>query len=462
MVNRGCIVEDEDYSRLDMDLKARYVTMEELFLSLNISFPLQSDCSQMDRPPWWDRACDQALVLGTFFHGLGNYEAMRQDAELGFAVKMRNYVNLNGADKSHVKFAAAASATKQVFDDALSSLKIRFQEQTAMVVAAVHKAGSGDDTYSAKTQQLNEEDIVSLPRLQQAAVSAFRSTDDIDGDVAFPDARYLDNILESLVDSIEEGIAANGVAAYQHETVAEESVASINRACLHKCMTSKGDPPKILFAGDLLGLEKHNPRDYLSDYFVGAASPELADIAIGADSSRYERAPSVPLVVTRFALGAIIHAEKTVIERLRQDEPKSNATPQREGPSSTNDDASSKAEQDDNEMVENVTKITSADVSESIAASCPHQLTKDVRLRGDVCASLLKSGLPFVKDEVFGSISEELSTELASNPGLQTRSETTFFSMKDAFKGVFGDQVDWSENDAILETYVHSTLLPHW
>jgi len=434
MVNRGCIVEDEDYSRLDMDLKARYVTMEELFLSLNMKFPFQSDCSQVDRPPWWDRACDHALILGTFFHGLGNYEAIRQDAELGFTVKMRNYANLNGADKSaHVKFAAAASATKQVFDDALSSLKIRFQEQTAMVVAAVHKAGSGDDTYSAKTQQLNEEDIVSLPRLQQAAVSAFRITDDIDGDVAFPDARYLDNRLEMLVDSIEEGIAANEVVAYQHEAGAEESVASINRACLHKFMTSKGDPPKILFAGDLLGLEKHNPRDYLSDYFVGAASPELADIAIGADSSRYERAPSVPLVVTRFALGAIIHAEKTIIERLRQDEPKLKATP--EGPSNTNDDASSKAETDDNGMKENVTKITIADVSETIAASCPHQLTKDVRLRGDVCASLLKSGLPFVKDEVFCSISEELNTELAGNPDLQTRSKTTFFSLKDAFKG---------------------------
>lgn len=461
MVNRGCIVEDEDYSRLDMDLKARYVTMEELFLSLNMKFPFQSDCSQVDRPPWWDRACDHALILGTFFHGLGNYEAIRQDAELGFTVKMRNYANLNGADKSaHVKFAAAASATKQVFDDALSSLKIRFQEQTAMVVAAVHKAGSGDDTYSAKTQQLNEEDIVSLPRLQQAAVSAFRITDDIDGDVAFPDARYLDNRLEMLVDSIEEGIAANEVVAYQHEAGAEESVASINRACLHKFMTSKGDPPKILFAGDLLGLEKHNPRDYLSDYFVGAASPELADIAIGADSSRYERAPSVPLVVTRFALGAIIHAEKTIIERLRQDEPKLKATP--EGPSNTNDDASSKAETDDNGMKENVTKITIADVSETIAASCPHQLTKDVRLRGDVCASLLKSGLPFVKDEVFCSISEELNTELAGNPDLQTRSKTTFFSLKDAFKGVFRDQENWSGIDSILETYLHSTLLPHW
>ena len=460
MVNRGCIVEDEDYSRLDVDLKARYVTMEELFLSLNMKFPFQSDSSQVDCPPWWDRACDQALILGTFFHGLGNYEAIRQDAELGFAVKMRNYANLNGADKSaHMKFAAAASATKLVFDDALSSLKIRFQEQTAMVVAAVHKAGSGDDTYSAKTQQLNEEDIVSLTRLQQAAVSAFRIADDVDGDVAFPDARYLDDRLETLVDSIEKDIAENGVAAYQqHETVAEESVATINRACLHKCMTSKGDPPRILFAGDLLGLEKHNPRDYLSDYFVGAASPELADIAIGADSSRYERAPSVPLVVTRFALGAIIQAEKTVIERLRQDEPKLKKTP--EGPSSANDDAS--AETDDNDIEENVTKITIADVSESLAASCPHQLTKDVRLRGDVCASLLKSGLPFAKDEVFASISDDLNTELAANPDLQTRSTTSFFSMEEAFEGVVGDQDNLSGGDSILETYLHSTLLPHW
>lgn len=79
---RGCT--SPDLSSLDPDLKSRFVTTEEL--SLLVGSFLRK---RLVRAPasWWDRSCDVGLVVGSFVHGLSNYEAMRIDPDLPFAEK---------------------------------------------------------------------------------------------------------------------------------------------------------------------------------------------------------------------------------------------------------------------------------------------------------------------------------------------------------------------------------------
>lgn len=135
---RGCAA--NDLSTLEADLKSRYVTTEEL--ALGVSAMLRT--LKLKAPAaWWDRSCDVALVIGTFAHGLGNYEAMRADIDLPFAEKLGKVSQTDEASKTAGRcFRAAAAAGRQVFDDALESARVKAELEVQAAVAAAAKAAS--------------------------------------------------------------------------------------------------------------------------------------------------------------------------------------------------------------------------------------------------------------------------------------------------------------------------------
>jgi hypothetical protein len=129
---RGC--QTSDISAMDVDLKARMVTSEEL--SLSVGSYVQK---VRHRAPiaWWDRSCDVALLIGTFVHGLGNYEVMQNDYALPFSVKIRKFAESDEAcGAAQLGFYHATAATRKVFDDALESAKAKAQAEVHAAVAA--------------------------------------------------------------------------------------------------------------------------------------------------------------------------------------------------------------------------------------------------------------------------------------------------------------------------------------
>ena len=78
----GCYI--KIISLLDVDLKAKHVSTEELSHALGIRLQSNVHTNQVSFGfsqfsvivPWWDRICDLVLIIGTFIHGLGKYEAM--------------------------------------------------------------------------------------------------------------------------------------------------------------------------------------------------------------------------------------------------------------------------------------------------------------------------------------------------------------------------------------------------
>jgi hypothetical protein len=133
---RGCGM--NELASLDVDLKARYVTTEELALAIGASF------QKLDfKAPalWWDRSCDVGLIIGTFVHGLGNYEVMRRDRGLPFGDRILQLCEHENSSKiATQRFRAAASATRQVFDDALEAGRIKAELEVQAAVAAAAKA----------------------------------------------------------------------------------------------------------------------------------------------------------------------------------------------------------------------------------------------------------------------------------------------------------------------------------
>ena len=131
---RGCAT--NDLATLDVDLKSRYVTTEEMVLAVSAMLR-----KVKMRPPasWWDRSCDVALIIGTFAHGLGNYEAMRNDTDLPFMEKI-GQISQEACKSAGVCFRAAAAAARQVFDDALDAARVKAELEVQAAVAAAAKA----------------------------------------------------------------------------------------------------------------------------------------------------------------------------------------------------------------------------------------------------------------------------------------------------------------------------------
>lgn len=341
MGRRGC----PDCSKLDLDLKARHISTEELMYILKFDLAPNNEFQQsvasesfLEYAPWWDKSCDVGLVLGTFIHGLGNYEAMRHDEELPFLNRIKYWVKECDKVDAEIyrRFEKSAHAAREVFDVALDTIKIKFQQQTTAAVAAVVASSKGDaDTskskYVLQSQQFDEDDIITVSRLKDAAVKAFRapcdplSTVPVVSDrqgkgpggrdvtvpycpLPMPDSKHLDHLLLRIVNSIEE-------TKLRSQHLSEPSSQVVQKLNVNGSYCPKEEFfGRALFDGCLMILDKKRPPDNESDYFNGACSYELASVAVGADSSRYERGPSVPMVITRFGLGAVLLADDAVVD----------------------------------------------------------------------------------------------------------------------------------------------------
>jgi hypothetical protein len=438
--------------------------------------------------------------VGTFLHGLGNYEAMRHDEDLPFINRIKYYVH--ECDKteaeSHRRFEHAARAVRRVFDVALDTLKLKFQQQTTAAVAAVIASTKGDvssskSTYVLQSQKLDDDDIITVSRLKSAALKAFRQPCDPLSSVPvindrvgkgpggrdilvpycpllLPDSKYLDHLLLRILNSFEEAKLLPKRISHSLQ--------------LKRCLIGDGSDSHLrkqgplgrsLFDGCIMILDKKRPPDNDSDYFHGAASKELASVAVGADSSRYERGPCVPMVITRFGLGATLIADDSVVSivskievRNTKKEPDAaNANP------SPNDQINvSSCEQDSNHPINQNGSSHSAEIINMENPIQPQIKTlpvwqyiiDDTKLRASLCTSILFSGYPS-SNESFVKTSLDFIDEVKKHSSLSFLSDTTktnFFSMEDAVgRCVMTAGLDWSEKKESVEQYFQSVLFPH-
>jgi hypothetical protein len=188
---RGCPT--KDLSTLDIDLKSRHVTTEEL--SHVLGTYLVGHRRPYDPPaPWWDRCCDLALVIGSFAHGLGNYESIKDDDDLPFSKKIERYAAESPhSSLSYLAFDAATKAGRNVFDTALGTAKAHAQAQAHAAVAAALAAsklteeGSSTDNVQEGSIATNDVKPTPVPSLSGEAVL---STDNVqEGSIATHDVK---------------------------------------------------------------------------------------------------------------------------------------------------------------------------------------------------------------------------------------------------------------------------------
>ncbi|CAJ1952232.1 unnamed protein product [Cylindrotheca closterium] len=132
LAQRGC--QTFSLSTLDSDLKARLVSTEELALTLGLYLQGMEGTSPV---AWWDRSCDIALLIGTFVHGLGNYDSMLSDSSLPFGFRIKKYAKIDEACVAAQKrFEDATDAARQVFDESLEAFDLREEKKNLAIISA--------------------------------------------------------------------------------------------------------------------------------------------------------------------------------------------------------------------------------------------------------------------------------------------------------------------------------------
>lgn len=563
LAQRGC--QTSKIASLDIDLKTRLVSTEELTLSINLLFT-----SVNHKPPatWWDRSCDIALLLGTFVHGLGNYEAMLHDETLPFTYKIRKYAKSDSlCCDAQKRFANAASAAKKVCDDALEESKFKAQKEVQKAVAAAAAASLKREKEAAalreggvaadavisnmgeqpldhlyEIQEGKDDHFITLPRVKQSIESSFRSlssatsieanvngtnnysghkeakwSEEIKGrrkrnqihTLPMPDARVLDFRLKRLLLEIERHFSDHSKCdALKDEFTTpkvwptSDTVLTNHRMRDFSIRFSLGPTLKqtsdqvIEYAG--VGLNGtqcgviHRTVDDRADYSIGAASPDLYQVAHGPESPRYLRALGVPMTFGRFGVGALVHADEKCLNSMLANEhdrfynfknknPASKETKEKivqNNPllQSTNSDA---PEQNQAPMVENdkrdeVTKKENEVFTEgnaglkikpisqqTLTRTMPMAFQANAILRAGVSCVLLYFGYSLQDDElsmahdIWSTIQEISPVHLDEIPN-QLFGSTRFLSLLQDFCA----DTDMPEMKVIKE-YIEEYFLPH-
>lgn len=191
-----------DLNTLDLDLQSRFVTSEELFVAVGSLFRIAG--SELKPALWWDWKCDVGLLIGTFIHGLGSYDAMKSDSDLPFAFKIKKTTASSIACRTACEtFRRATTAARRVFEDALEAGRIKAELEVQAAVAAAAKAAQKreadaevlrkggaeaeavistmEDTQVENAFEFDGTDshFVTLPRLQKYIQLAMRSAEDL-------------------------------------------------------------------------------------------------------------------------------------------------------------------------------------------------------------------------------------------------------------------------------------------
>lgn len=379
LAKRGCGT--TDLSTLDLDLRTRHVTTEEMALAVGSYY---RDAVELKPPAaWWDRSCDLALIIGSFVHGLGNYHAMQNDSDLPFAHNSREFAEADeGAFSANIAFQAAATASRKVFDDALNAVKaIAALEIQAAVAAAASEArkrekdalvmrqgGAAADVLSNKPAipadkaeiQFTPGDnrFITLPRLQEAILEAVRgkekplleakeatpltaesngtvevvpesSVSAMDDTLPMPDARILDCRLVELVNNIESSMDGRKRKyqivewASKNATIAITSRVRMN--ALSKVLPARrirqflSEYSGVGINGSECGIS-HKSLDDGANYCIGAATADLAQVAYGTDAPRYLRAIGCPMNLTRFAIASLVYSKASTLNQMLETE----------------------------------------------------------------------------------------------------------------------------------------------
>jgi len=438
---RGCYISDA--STLDMDLKARHVTPEELSQIIGCYLSQSWKNQQLARwmpAPWWDYSCDLALIIGTFYHGLGNYQGILHDKSLPFS--RRIHASSEGLDMNQAigNFACVSKSATAVFVEAMSkqkeadklvklkqkeekekqesSEKIVEHEMNNEAPKADKVALFSTDTENPKSKNMHDIDIISsfmitLPELSRSIHQDLREvmkkSRNVENSIIkpyLPSSKCLDDRLHELVNLIE-------MTSLPKDSDGIDSVHNTPTSVDYNSIISKS-----FF--DAIGLVE-NTKIPLQGPFYNALSNDTInhyDTELSAWSCmttpKDHRGAAVPTIITRYGLAALVYTNEYMLNQVIETEFTANDSSNPTKPIDKSSSAMINTQAVPIEVISTPAIVKSTFLSDNNTSSetthssqsnkvseiIPFQpqihtvLQNDPQLRNGLCAALLCCGMP--------------------------------------------------------------------
>jgi len=480
---RGCST--KDLSTLDVDLKARHVTTEELSHAIGRRLEGSWTNKQLaiSKPaPWWDRVCDLGLIIGSFIYGLHSYRAMQKDNDLPFQKKIKAATKDDcSCSQAHQTFLCAVKAARNTFDKALSVSQAKHAADEGIVAnshtkepisqQSIIKEELGDVPSNSDANETAKPEKVPLAKAQrddgvvtilslswnihQAIRERIRTIPD--GNVneyenlPMPDSRCLDARVLKLINLIENVNSKKQYTCHIKPNVTSTGLES--KAFREKLYHRLGvfeyiqEDLKLPF-GNNASTINHNILDGTSSYLLGAASENLAVISPPHESLKYKRGQGVPFVLTRYGMAAMVYSDTFTlkkfldieVERLRKRGEKSEKN------------IDFKVSRKNSVSVDNA-NMSHGELLSFYANDVPDTLMNDTFQRAGLCGALLCCGFSLPTE---GTVPNQAPKELCL---FHSFSYFSITNLLEVASQIIGRNISFTEDGAIL--YIKNVLIPH-
>lgn len=256
-----------NYLELDLDMKAKLVTTEELSHAVGYLLGTNFPREIYNPAPWWDRSCHIALIIGTFTHGLGSYASMSRDLLLPFSHKINSYTMANPCFGNILLAFNSAIKEASNFVNATMEGSDKVREPKETNASSLNNVyDKMDSVQKVQFDQINGENYApSIGPLVDVLFKTFRATISTEthsflnatrsGEtlqerrLMMPDAEVLDKLLLSLVELIE---ANMGICLSTHSVGKSEAMSSCfwelneNDATQNSCAVTRNFRSKLV------------------------------------------------------------------------------------------------------------------------------------------------------------------------------------------------------------------------
>jgi len=482
---RGCPT--KDLSTLDVDLKARHVTTEELSHAIGRRLEGSWINRQLaaSRPaPWWDRGCDLGLIIGTFTYGLHSYRAMQNDNDLPFQKKICGATNDDySCSQAFRTFLCATKAARNTFDKALSVSQAKHAADEVMIVNSLADKNvdqpSGEEQskehpngelvcdvviskesskgkvqmddgvvtilcLSRNIRQAVNEKMRALPK--ENVMESVKNNATTHVKLPMPDSRCLDARVLKLINLIENTNQKKSLAC--HDSPGSKKPKRLRHYLgVPEC---EKNLPRAPFGENTSTMDR-NILDGTSSYLLGAASENLAIIFTTHESQKYKRGIGVPSVLTRYGIIALLYSDTFTLKKfLDVEETRLKKERERDDQAVDYDGfANNGANAEDTEMFQ-------AELHSSYMNCIPTTLTNDAVQRTGLCRALLCCGYSLPTETPCPTAPSQIFQDICNFHSF------SFFSITNLLEvasGIIGSNVSFSEEGAIL--YIKNVLIPH-
>ena len=490
---RGCST--KDLSTLDVDLKARHVTTEELSHAIGRQLEGNWMNKQLaaSRPaPWWDRACDLGLLIGTFTYGLHSYRAMQNDNDLPFQKKVCGATKDDySCSQAYQTFSCATKAARNTFDKALSVSQAKHAADEGIVLnplanervdqPSVQEPSKLPPTYDSMGDVIKSEEnlqskahiddgvvtISCLSRnIHQAVDERIRTIREESANESaknnttpheirpMPDSRCLDTRVLKLIDLIESTDPKKSLACRTEMTIQNSAglkkQAVKKRLCHYLGIPERGEELLRVPFGCNASTVNRNILDGTSSYLLGAASENLAVISTPHESLKYKRGPGVPSVLTRYGMIALLYTDTSMFKKFLDIEEEMLKEKERDVQI-----VDSAVIRNDDAHVDS-TKMAHGKLRSSYMKCVPPTLMNDAVQRTGLCGALLCCGYSLPTETTSPTVPIGTLKELCHFDSFSFFSITNLLEVASQ---IIGSNVSFSEEGAIL--YIKKVLIPH-